>query len=47
MAKSDRTRIDYMPGQAAFDALRLALWSDYTVAADLQTEEDTISSRLN
>lgn len=24
MAKKDRTRIDYMPGQAAFDALGLA-----------------------
>lgn len=24
MAKSERTRIDYMPGQAAFDALSLA-----------------------
>ena len=24
MPKNDRTRIDYMPGQAAFDALRLA-----------------------
>lgn len=24
MAKSDRTRIDYMPGKAAFDALALA-----------------------
>lgn len=24
MAKKDRTRIDYMPGQAAFDALALA-----------------------
>lgn len=24
MAKTDRTRIDYMPGQAAFDALSLA-----------------------
>lgn len=24
MAKKDRTRIDYMPGQAAIDALRLA-----------------------
>lgn len=24
MAKKDRTRIDYMPGQAAFDALSIA-----------------------